>query len=72
MQETNSIRSVKQFAVPNFFRGVARALDLGSTFDIYKDYETSYEADMQAIASDWQQVGLVLSEAMEPYENEQK
>ena len=66
----NFAKSMGLFAVPSFFRGFARALDLGATFDVYNESANGAIADLRAIQSDWQQVGLDLYAAMEQYEYE--
>jgi hypothetical protein len=56
------------FSMPSFFRGAARVLDLGSTFDEYNGASGETVADMLAISMDWLQVGNDLADAMEQYE----
>jgi hypothetical protein len=53
--------------MPGFFRGAARALDLGGIFDVYNVSNSESEADTMALASDWHQVGADLRDAMERY-----
>jgi len=60
------------FAVPSFWSGFARVLDLGGTFDVYNDNNTEQEADCQALLSDWKQVGEDMSYVMERYRHVQK
>ena len=55
------------FAIPSFKRGLARAIDIGSTMDVYNESENGNAADARAIASDWKQVGLDILEAVEEY-----
>ena len=57
------------YAKPNFIRGAARVLDMGSTFDVYNESQSDDEADVNALRSDWEAVGTALSKAMNEYEN---
>ncbi len=45
------------FAVPGFFRGAARILDLAALFNRYNTSSTTEEADSWAIYRDWLAVG---------------
>lgn len=65
MNSNASARTDFLFARPTFGSGVARALDLGGTFDAYNTSASEAEADERAIASDWLVVGKDLSEALE-------
>jgi len=65
MNSKASARTDFLFACPSFGSGLARALDLGGTFDAYNSSATEEEADERAIASDWLVVGKDLSIALE-------
>lgn len=60
------------FAMPKFATGVARVLDLGSTFDQYNFSENEKEADSESLKLDWETVGMDLYEAMDEYKSKQK
>ena len=45
------------FAVPSFIEGTARVVDLGATLEFYNEDDTSNEADMKSILSDWKATG---------------
>ena len=45
------------FAQPGFIRGMGRALDLGSTKNVYNGSSSADEADFRALKSDWTIVG---------------
>ena len=64
MQQTTNL-----FAVSGFFSGFARVLDIGSTYDIYNLSASPHEADARALSSDWQQVGIDISNSIEEYGN---
>ncbi len=55
--------SGRLFATPSFVSGMARALDLGSTFNEYNSDNTPEEADYWSFWSDWHSVGDDLSYA---------
>ena len=69
MQRAPFFRNMTLFAMPDFVNGIARVLDLGGTFDVYNEAQTGQEADYQAIASDWKQVGEEIYTAMENYQH---
>ena len=52
-------------AVPSFFSGMARALDIGSTLSQHDIQENGNLADARALFDDWQQVGLDIGDAMD-------
>jgi len=58
------------FAMPSFWSGVARTLDLGSTFDSYNESRTPQEADSRALHADWKAVGHDLRDSMRTFERE--
>lgn len=60
------------FAMPSFIRGAARALDLGSTTDIYNESNSEREADYEALRLDWLTVGSDLYGALDDYEKKQE
>jgi RNA-splicing ligase RtcB len=60
-------RSDFLFASPSFLTGAGRVMDLGAALE-YCNYDISRspeEADIRAIASDWQVVGDDLTRAVE-------
>ncbi len=56
--------SARLFVAPGFINGAARALDLGSTFDVYCE---SVDSDRAALMSDWTQVGNDIAGAINKY-----
>ncbi len=58
------------FATPNFFRGFGRAIDLGSTRNIYNDSTSEKKADYKALKSDWYVTGKDIRKAIEQYNND--
>jgi hypothetical protein len=58
------------FSRPNFWSGVARVLDLGSTLNEYNYSISPEKADFRAIQSDWKTVGNDILKAMELYGEE--
>ena len=52
------------FARPFFLEGVARTLDIGSTFTEYNFSLSPPQADTVALRSDWQAVGEDMRNAM--------
>ena len=57
------------FALPSFWGGASRALDLGATFDSYNESESESVADSNAINSDWSEIGIDLAYAIKQYDN---
>ncbi len=53
------------FALPSFWSGAARVLDLGGTFDVYKTAASGALADQEALAGDWLAVGRDMEQAMQ-------
>jgi hypothetical protein len=53
------------FARPSFMSGVARALDLGGTFDEYNRSPSPEDADVRALHSDWMAVGADMQKAID-------
>ncbi len=49
--------SFQLFAIPTFFSGMARTLDLGAVLDDYDGVLTSDQADLFALSADWLAVG---------------
>ena len=64
-------RSGRLFATPSFMTGVARALDIGATFDEYTQDNTPKEADFWSLWSDWYAVGDDLGYALALYKHQQ-
>ena len=58
------------FALPSFWSGAARVLDLFCVFDTYNDSPSDALADARAIHSDWHIVGQDLADAMMRVERE--
>ena len=58
------------FAQPSFVSGVARALDIGGTFDSYNYSKTPEDADHKAISLDWKLIGQDLWSAIDRYRSE--
>jgi hypothetical protein len=52
------------FAMPSFWSGFARGIDLFGVFDSYNDSESDAEADRRALASDWEVVWQDLANAL--------
>lgn len=55
------------FARPSFIGGMARALDLGSSMNIYNDSRSELEADTKAMAADWGATGADIRKAINEY-----
>jgi hypothetical protein len=68
MNKLMYVSSTFLFSMPSFFRGAARALDMGSTFDVYNESDSEEDADVLALSMDWLQVGDDIIDAMEKYE----
>lgn len=58
------------FAMPSFWSGMGRALDLGGQFDEYNWSEDPLESDANAIFSDFRAVGMDLMQASSRFERE--
>lgn len=52
------------FQKPSFLSGMARALDLGATFDAYNTSRTPTEADSIAMYNDFRSIGEDLRKAV--------
>jgi len=50
-------RIFRLFALPSFFGGMGRAIDLGATMQEFNTEATDDEADYYSLLSDWQAVG---------------
>lgn len=72
MKQLDIFQNMTLFAMPSFLNGFARVLDLGGTFDMYNEDETTVEADYRALSSDWKQVGEDIYIAMEDYQHGQE
>ena len=57
--------SDRLFAVPTFWSGMARALDLGGTFDAYRGVAAGQLADEEALRADWLTVGQDMENAIQ-------
>lgn len=60
------------YTMPFFFKGFFRIFDFFGGIDTYKTYETSFEADNEAIKRDWNIVGSDISNALQEYGTEKK
>lgn len=58
------------FAMPSFWSGFGRVLDVGGKFDEYNFSDTPEETDTIAISNDWRAVGLDMEHAIAQFENE--
>ena len=45
------------FARPSFIEGMARVLDIGNTLREYNESQTTEEADLIAVHTDWSAIG---------------
>ncbi len=61
------MRTTFLFAIPNFFSGCARLLDLGGVYDLYNESQDGDVADARALYSDFRMVGEDLQQAMEVF-----
>ena len=69
--DTSMSHAFKLFALPTFWNGMARAIDMGGTLNIYNESANAAAADGKALSSDWYQVGNDILGAMERlHENE--
>lgn len=55
---------------PNFTKGMARVLDLGSTINRYIYNDDSEEIDSKAMRSDWEMVGEDIKLAINNYQRD--
>lgn len=53
------------FAIPSFWGGMARAIDLFGTLNVYRFYSGPNEADIDAMRRDFQAVGRDIATAIE-------
>ncbi|MGA2732792.1 MAG: hypothetical protein ABSG35_09370 [Syntrophobacteraceae bacterium] len=58
------------YAIPNFWSGVARVLDLGATLNVYNETFSPPLADYYAIKADWLAVGEDMRLAVEQFAQE--
>ena len=63
----SAMRTTFLFAIPTFFSGCARLLDLGSVYDLYNVSQDESVADARALYSDFRMVGQDLQKAMERF-----
>ena len=59
------------YAVPSFWEGVARSIDIGDTLTEYNVSESGAAADFRALRADWKAVGSDLASATRRYAEEQ-
>lgn len=69
--EEKDVRSDFLVARPSFWSGVGRLLDLWGKFDAYNTSETTDEADMRALYSDWRVTGQDLRDAWVSYHTQE-
>jgi hypothetical protein len=62
--------SGRLFATPSFLTGLAKVLDIGSTFDSYNENASPREADYWSMISDWSAVGDDLQSALTEYDSQ--
>jgi hypothetical protein len=67
----NYSRSDFLYARPRDIFGVARFLDLGSSFDLYNESPSEAVADARAIWTDWASVGDYIEQASELTSNDE-
>lgn len=53
------------FAIPSFFGGMGRAIDLFGTLNVYRLFPSPEEADKDAMRRDFQAVGRDIAGAIE-------
>ncbi len=58
------------FAMPSFWSGFGRVLDVGGQFDSYNFGDTPEETDTIAIYNGWRAVGLEMEHAIAQFESE--
>jgi len=58
------------YAIPNFWSGAARVLDLGATLNVYNETFSPSIADYYAIKADWLAVGEDMRLAVEQFAQE--
>jgi len=61
--DERDVRTDFLFARPSFWSGVGRLLDLWGKFDDYNVSQTTQEADMRALYSDWRITGQDLRDS---------
>jgi len=64
MFKRTAVYTSQLIAMPSFFTGYGRALDVAGTFDSYNASDSEQNADAEAIANDWRIVGQQLHEAI--------
>jgi hypothetical protein len=60
-------KSTFLFSNPSFIEGMARAIDIGGTLQIYNESKTGEEADSKAIGKDWEAIGLDIKNSCKEY-----
>jgi len=58
------------YALPSFWEGVARIVDLGGTLNEYNYSDHPHQANFRAIQSDWEEVGADIIIAIGEFEEE--
>lgn len=56
--------------LPGFLLGIATVLDIGATMNSYHTRTTGVDADVKAIASDWETVGKDLKSGLMMFKDE--
>lgn len=54
-------------SLPSFAKGAGRIFDFSQTIDQYNASDTSEEADLKAIKSDWEAIGKDMRVAIKSY-----
>ena len=60
------------FALPSFFEGIARNIDIFGTLQDYNSSSNPMEADARALRKDWEAVGRDIRFAMKTHQKSQK
>ncbi|MEW6238823.1 MAG: hypothetical protein AB1656_25850 [Candidatus Omnitrophota bacterium] len=58
------------FAIPSFLEGIGSVIDLGGNFHYYNENRTPEEADMKALLSDWNAIGIEFNKAFQTLQKE--
>jgi hypothetical protein len=60
-------RAFRLYAVPSFWEGIARLIDVGGMLNEYNYSKSEWEADYRALQSDWGLVGEDLWGALDQF-----
>lgn len=58
------------YAVPSFWEGLVRAIDIGNTLTEYNFSESDPAADLRALRADWKAIGSDLALAAQQFPEE--